>query len=149
MDIYSKTKRSAIMRAVRSKNTAPEMMLAKVLRSMRLSFRRNARALAGRPDFFLPEQGIAIFVNGCFWHQHKGCERARLPKSNREFWLGKLHRNVERDLRTARTLRRQGLSVLTVWECETSSHENVMKQLRAKLRRLSLTRPLERRGRAM
>jgi DNA mismatch endonuclease (patch repair protein) len=133
-DIFSKAKRSDIMRAVRSRDTGPELKLATLLRSMHVRYRRNAKSLPGQPDFVLPELRVAILVHGCFWHQHKDCVKARLPKSNRKFWLAKLRRNVTRDRRTVRALRRLDLKVLTIWECQMTNRDDLMKRLERMLR---------------
>ena len=128
-DIFSSAKRSEIMRAVHSKNTAPELALARMLRRMRIRYRRHLTSLPGRPDFLLPDLHTAILVHGCFWHQHKKCGRARLPKSNTKFWSRKLERNVTRDVRIVGALRRRGLRVVTIWECAFSDLHKVTKRL--------------------
>lgn len=77
-DVFSKKKRSAIMALVRSKHTAPEKALKKLLRASGVRYRSHYAGLPGTPDVVLPELKIAIFINGCFWHGHRGCERAVL-----------------------------------------------------------------------
>jgi len=128
-DIFSSLKRSEIMRAVRSKDTAPELALAHMLRSMRIRYRRHVAWLPGRPDFLLPDLQTAVLVHGCFWHQHKNCVRARVPKSNTKFWSRKLGRNVSRDARVIGALRRRGLRVITIWECAFSDPDKVARRL--------------------
>lgn len=128
-DIFSSAKRSEIMRAVRSENTAPELALARLLRRMHIRYRRQLKSLPGRPDFLLPDMHTAILVHGCFWHQHKKCRRARLPKSNTTFWSRKLRRNVTRDARIAGALRRRGLRVVTIWECAFRDLQKVTKRI--------------------
>ena len=81
------------------------------------------RKLPGRPDIVLPKYGVAIMVNGCFWHGHKGCRYATKPKSNIEFWETKIARNKHRDEVTAAHLEALGWSVIVVWECELRGKE--------------------------
>lgn len=128
-DIFSSAKRSEIMRAVRSENTAPELALARLLRRMHIRYRRQLKSLPGRPDFLLPDMHAAILVHGCFWHQHKKCRRARLPKSHTAFWSRKLRQNVTRDARIVGALRRRGLRVVTIWECAFRDLQKVAKRL--------------------
>jgi DNA mismatch endonuclease, patch repair protein len=135
-DIFSRAKRSEIMRAVHSKNTAPELALASMLRCMHIHYRRNLKSLPGRPDFLLPDLNTAILVHGCFWHQHKKCKRARLPKSNTKFWSRKLRRNVTRDVRIVGALRRRGLRIVTIWECAFTDLRKVARRLERVERRV-------------
>ncbi len=110
--------RSRIMRAVRSKDTAPELALSAALRRLGVRHRRNVEALAGTPDVVIDDARLVVFVHGCFWHGH-GCPRgSRVPRTNRRFWLEKVARNRRRDRRVSRQLRADGWSVWTVWECE-------------------------------
>ncbi len=86
------------MSRIKGKNSKPEMLVRRCLHSQRLRFRLHRKDLPGRPDIVLPKYWSVIFVHGCFWHQHKGCPKSSLPKTNFEFWRRKLLRNVERDL---------------------------------------------------
>ena len=106
------------MRAVGSKNTKPEETVRKRLFAMGLRYRKNDRRYPGSPDAVFPKYKAALFVNGCFWHRHKGCPRATVPESNREYWLAKFARNVERDERDRNLLEADGWRVVTVLECE-------------------------------
>jgi DNA mismatch endonuclease (patch repair protein) len=93
--------------------------------------------LPGRPDIVLPKHGVVIFVHGCFWHRH-GCPLASEPRTRRKFWNEKFARNVARDARNARALRRLGWRVLTVWECALrtkSSRERAIARLVQKIPR--------------
>jgi DNA mismatch endonuclease (patch repair protein) len=109
---------SAIMKRVRRENTGAEETVARVLRETGLRCRRHARGLPGTPDFANRKQKFAIFVNGCFWHHHRGCARGAIPVSNRTFWVAKFRANRARDAAAIRLLRREGFSVMVVWECE-------------------------------
>jgi DNA mismatch endonuclease (patch repair protein) len=87
--------------------------------------------LPGRPDIVLPRHGVCIFVHGCFWHLHRNCKDARIPKTKRAWWRKKLEGNAARDKRQAAALRRIGWRVLTIWECQTERQD----KLKAKLLR--------------
>lgn len=109
------------MARVRQKNTAPELVVRRVLHSLGLRFRLHDRRLAGSPDVVLPRWKIVIFVHGCFWHRHDGCVRSTSPKRNAEFWAGKFAANVSRDATNEKALSLAGWRVMTVWECETKN----------------------------
>jgi len=117
-DSVSQERRSAIMRAVRSRHTGPELAIRKELHRMGLRFRLHRSDLPGKPDLVLAKWRTAVFVNGCFWHQHSGCRRATLPRTNAAFWRAKLGRNLLRDQQNYKSLSRSGWNVLVVWECE-------------------------------
>lgn len=110
--------RSALMQRVRQARTLPEDEVARALRAMGVAYRRNVRALPGSPDFANRARGWAIFVNGCFWHRHTHCARATAPKRNAMFWAEKFDANRRRDARKIAQLRKRGLRVLLVWECQ-------------------------------
>jgi DNA mismatch endonuclease (patch repair protein) len=132
-DRFSVEKRRQIMRAVRTRHTAPERALAAMLRELGVIFRRHVKDLAGTPDFYFPAIGTAVFVHGCFWHGHRACPKGRhRPKTNRRFWANKLEENRRRDRRIARRLRAAGMSVYTVWECEVE-HNRLPTRLRRRL----------------
>ncbi len=84
-------------------------------------YRLNDKRLPGKPDLVFPGRRKIVFVNGCFWHGHKKCRYARLPKSHVEFWRAKIARNRVRDRKNIATLARSGWAVLTVWQCELKS----------------------------
>ena len=128
-DTLSTQKRSWLMSRVRGSNTLPERLVERFLRQHGIRFRRHDRQLPGTPDIIIPERQVAIFVNGCFWHGHKGCRCSRLPSTRRKFWSEKIETNKKRDQRVRRALRRRGWTVLTVWECRSSSVANLSKIL--------------------
>jgi DNA mismatch endonuclease (patch repair protein) len=117
-DFMTVRQRSKAMSAVRSKDTEIERTLRSQLHRQGFRFRKNVRELPGRPDVVLPKYRCVIFVNGCFWHQHKDCKRSKLPETRREFWAKKIGNNVERDRRQVSALRKDGWRVLLIWECE-------------------------------
>lgn len=112
------------MAGIRGKNTAPELAVRRALFAAGLRFRLHRKDLPGKPDIVLPGRKVAIFVHGCFWHQHAGCRYAKMPTSNREFWAKKLQANVERDQLAVSELQAVGWRVLTVWECATRNKES-------------------------
>jgi len=118
MDHLSKEKRSWNMSRIRSTETKPEERVRKYLFSKGFRYRKNDKRLPGKPDIVLPKYRAVIFINGCFWHCHKGCSRANVPKSNLEYWKVKLENNVRRDLEEYQRLAELGWRVLIVWECE-------------------------------
>ncbi len=120
MDALTRTQRSENMRRIRSKDTAPEMLVRSLVHGMGYRYRLHAKDLPGRPDLVFRSRKKAIFVHGCFWHQHSGCRDGRLPVSRQEYWGPKLSRNVERDLLHRNSLVRMGWKVLVVWECEVN-----------------------------
>jgi DNA mismatch endonuclease (patch repair protein) len=122
-------RRSALMARVRQRGTAPELVVASLLRGLGIGYRRQVRMLAGAPDFANAKRGWAIYVHGCFWHQHTGCARATMPKANEAFWREKFAANRRRDARAIRSLRRGGLRVVVIWECETRDPESLTKRL--------------------
>ena len=117
-DTLSQTQRSYNMSRIRGKNTKPEILVRKGLHARGFRFRLHNKKLPGSPDIVLPKYGVAIMVNGCFWHGHKGCRYATKPKSNVEFWEAKIARNRHRDEVTDAHLEALGWHVITVWECE-------------------------------
>ncbi|MER9605335.1 DNA mismatch endonuclease Vsr [Mesorhizobium sp. M0243] len=107
------------MARIKGSNTGPELRTRKAAHAIGLRFRLNRTDLPGKPDLIFPKHRIALFVHGCFWHQHAGCRRASVPKSSTEYWHKKLRRNVERDAQVIPALERLGWRAVVVWECET------------------------------
>lgn len=128
-DIYSKAKRRDIMRRVRSADTKPELRVRSLLHHLGYRFRLHREDLPGRPDVVLARHRTAIFIHGCFWHQHSGCKKAALPKSNRKVWAAKLARNLERDLRNIQELEERNWKVAVVWECDSTDPVAVVDSL--------------------
>lgn len=123
-DIVSRETRSRIMRAVKQRNTKPELATRSLVRELGFFYRTKNRDLPGSPDLANRHRKWAIFVNGCFWHGHRNCDktkahgRPRIPKQNRDYWGPKLRDNRRRDAAKCRALRQQGFHVAVVWECE-------------------------------
>lgn len=126
-DTLTKEQRSKRMSLIRSKDTAIEIMVRKYLFSKGFRFRVNDKRYEGHPDIVLPKYKTIIFIHGCFWHGHQNCKIAHIPKSNSEFWITKLERNIKNDDKHKKILESQGWQVLTLWECElTHDFENTM-----------------------
>jgi DNA mismatch endonuclease (patch repair protein) len=128
------------MSRIRGKNTKPEILVRKGLHARGFRFRLHNKKLPGSPDIVLPKYGVAIMVNGCFWHGHKGCRYATRPKSNVEFWETKIAQNRHRDEVTIAHLESLGWHVIVVWECEirhTSFYAERMDRLANEIRQIS------------
>lgn len=117
-DRITKEQRSRNMSAIRSCDTKPEMLVRKYLHSQGFRYGLHNHKLPGSPDIVLRKYKTVIFINGCFWHGHKGCKYFRLPKSNIEFWQTKIERNRQRDIETIEALKAKSWRVITIWECE-------------------------------
>lgn len=130
MDHYlTSEQRSNNMRRICKTNTKPELVVRRIAHSLGFRFRLYRRDMPGTPDLVFPRLRKVILVHGCFWHQHRGCGLARIPKSNTDYWVPKLQHNRERDHRNEKALTRLGWDVLVIWECETHSAENVLSRL--------------------
>ncbi len=105
------------MSGIRSKNTKPEILVRQHLYSLGLRYRINLKIKGIKPDIVLIKWKCCIFINGCFWHRHKNCKLASLPKSNVEFWKKKFTDNVARDSRNKKILIENGWSIGEIWEC--------------------------------
>ncbi|WP_434358950.1 very short patch repair endonuclease [Parasalinivibrio latis] len=104
------------MKAIKSKDTAPERFVRTMLYHKGFRYRLNAVQFPGKPDLWLRKHNAVIFINGCFWHLHN-CHLSKIPKSRREFWAPKLVGNRNRDLRNIQQLLDQGYRILVIWEC--------------------------------
>jgi len=118
-DIVDAQARSRMMSGISGKNTKPEMVVRRALFSAGFRFRVHRRDLPGAPDVVLAGCRVAVFVHGCFWHQHTACRYAKVPSTRPEYWKAKLDGNTVRDRRDAEALLATGWRVLTVWECAT------------------------------
>lgn len=118
MDKHSKETRSYNMSMIKSSGTKPEETVRKYLFSKGLRYCKNVKTLPGKPDIVLPKYKTIVFVNGCFWHGHKGCKYFVMPKTNVEFWTEKITKNTARDEITYKKLQNMGWNVIVIWECE-------------------------------
>src|ERR1700680_3529174 len=110
--------RSQMMARIGSKDTRPEIKTRAAVHAFGLRFRNHVADLPGRPDLANRARKWAIFVHGCFWHSHRGCNLASAPKTNTGYWTEKLHRNQARDADKVAALRSMGFRVLIIWECD-------------------------------
>ncbi|MFK8302807.1 very short patch repair endonuclease [Capnocytophaga stomatis] len=135
-DKYSKSKRSDIMSKISGKETKPEILVRKYLFAHGFRYRKNVKNLPGKPDIVLPKYKTIIFVNGCFWHGHKNCKKATLPKTNTEFWKEKISSNIERDKRQKQELQNRGYKVFIIWQCKLAEdfREATLSDLLKKIR---------------
>ncbi len=117
------------MRSVKGKDTAPEMLVRKYLFSLGLRYRLHSKDIPGKPDIVFKKYKKAIFINGCFWHGHS-CKRGnRIPVNNQNYWLAKISRNKDRDIKNQHLLTDMGWGVLVVWECEISDRGELISRL--------------------
>ncbi|HEY0599006.1 very short patch repair endonuclease [Brevundimonas sp.] len=117
-DVFTPEKRSAVMRRVKGRDTAPELAVRRILRAAGIGYRLGGAGLPGRPDLVMKGRRTALFVHGCFWHGHDCPRGARKPKANAAYWSGKIERNRARDAAADAALAAGGWRVITVWECE-------------------------------
>lgn len=137
MRLPTDEKRSALMRRVRRRGTSAELIVAALCREAGLSYRLNVKSLPGAPDLANKTKRWAIFVNGCFWHRHKNCRLATIPKRNQAFWLNKFADNRARDARKLRELRSRGFRVAIVWQCEATDRAALLRRLQNWAKRVS------------
>ncbi|MCA9235982.1 MAG: DNA mismatch endonuclease Vsr [Planctomycetales bacterium] len=130
MDVFTKAERSRVMRAVKSADTTPEMVVRRLVHGLGYRYRLHAKDLPGKPDLVLPRLGKVIFVHGCFWHRHRCDAGQSTPASRVDYWQAKFDRNVARDKSHLRKLRRAGWSVLVVWECQTKASRRAVLERR-------------------
>jgi DNA mismatch endonuclease, patch repair protein len=121
--------RSAVMRAVKSEDTAPERALRKMLYAVAPGYRLHRADLPGKPDVVYGPRRLAIFMHGCFWHGHDCKRGARPPKSNAEYWRGKIARNRARDEKNVAALAALGWRALTIFECELKDERALQARL--------------------
>lgn len=121
--------RSAVMRAVKSQDTAPERALRKMLRAIAPGYRLHRADLPGKPDVVYGPRRLAIFMHGCFWHGHDCKRGARPPKNNAEYWRGKIARNRARDDKNVAALEALGWRTLTIFECELKEERALQTRL--------------------
>lgn len=121
--------RSKNMSAIRSKNTKPELAVRRILFKLGYRYRLHKKLLPGHPDIYIKKNRTAIFVHGCFWHQHEDCKRNFMPKSNVEYWKKKLKGNVERFIKIRSVLQKNNYKILVIWECEAKNELKLSKKL--------------------
>jgi len=121
MDVHEPEVRSYNMSCIKGKNTKPEMLVRKFLHAQGFRYRLHVNSLPGSPDIVLPKYKTVLFINGCFWHGHKGCRYFVLPKTRTEWWLQKIKDTMRRDKEAEVKLNVLGWQVITIWSCELKS----------------------------
>lgn len=129
-DTLAKEERSQRMSIIRSKNTKPEILVRSYLHRSGLRFRLHRKDILGCPDIVLRKYRSLVFVHGCFWHRHKGCKKARMPKSNQDYWQPKLEGNVKRFEKNLIALNKMGWRVFVLWECEVGMPDKLRELVR-------------------
>ena len=129
MDTVSSKRRSEIMSRVRSKNTKPEMTVRSLVHSLGYRYRLHGKDLPGKPDMVFRSRKKVIFIHGCFWHRHRGCQKTSTPKSRVDFWTAKFEGNKARDAKIKRKLTRMGWQYLVIWECQVKDKEKLEKRI--------------------
>ena len=117
------------MRAVKSKNTGPELLVRRLVHANGYRYRLHTTALPGCPDLVFPGRKKVVFIHGCWWHGHDCVRGARIPKTNVDYWTRKVRRNRARDLASRERLLADGWGVLALWECELKNEALVLKRL--------------------
>lgn len=128
--VESPAQRSAIMRAVKGRDTSPEIAVRAMLRRFAPGYRLHRKDVPGNPDIAFVGRKRAIFVHGCFWHGHECPRGTRMPKANADYWRTKIAKNVARDAAHQTALFAQGWRALTIWECELKDAAATEKKLR-------------------
>jgi DNA mismatch endonuclease, patch repair protein len=134
MDHLTEEKRSWNMSRIHSSNTKAEVIVRSYLHNKGFRFRLKNK-IPGKPDIYLKKYGSVIFVHGCFWHRHTGCRRASTPKSNKDYWDDKFRKNTERDKRVIRELKKKGLKVHIIWECQVHD-QSILEKVVNKIRKV-------------
>lgn len=125
-DIKSPAERSKNMSAIKRANTKPELFIRHLLFDAGYRYRLQASKIPGHPDLWMRKYNAAIFVHGCFWHRHKGCSLAYMPKSRLDFWNSKFENNIQRDKNVLAQLEERKIRCLVVWECTIKQAQKKM-----------------------
>ena len=120
-DIFTVEQRHLVMSHIHGKGTKPELKVRQWRWKHGYRYRLNVKSIPGKPDIVMRKYRTAIFVNGCFWHGHKGCDKFRMPQTNQEFWMNKIRRNQARDQKNYQVLQENGWQVIVIWECQLTS----------------------------
>lgn len=118
-DNLTKKQRSYNMSRIRAKNTGLELNVFKILKDAGIKFHKHYSKLPGKPDIVINDTKTVIFVNGCFWHKHKECNKYKQPKSNVDYWIKKIDKNVTKQKNDIKELKQLGWKTIIVWECQT------------------------------
>lgn len=140
MDVHDKKTRSYNMSRIRSSDTKPELIVRRFLFSKGFRYRLHVKGLPGKPDVVLSKYHTVIFVHGCFWHGHQGCRYFVIPKTRTQWWLDKIDRNRELDIKNTKFLHQDSWKVITIFECELKPlrRDKTLNKLYQTLKRISV-----------
>lgn len=125
VDIVDTSTRSRIMASIKGRDTKPEILIRKLLHKIGFRFRLHVKELPGRPDIVLKKYKAVIFINGCFWHGHKGCHLFKIPATRTDFWEEKINKNQLNDIKSIKLLLDNGWRVCLVWECSVRGAKKI------------------------
>ena len=128
-DIFPPEKRSEIMRKIRGSDTKPERELRALFDRLGVKYEHQAKVGRWRVDFLLPDFDLIVEYRSCFWHPHEGCKLSKFPKSNERYWIPKLRRNAERDVRKDAELARLGFKVFVIRDCDRKDKMRELEEL--------------------
>ena len=115
MDTHTAEQRHKNMQAVKSKDTAIELLLRKELWSRGIRYRKNVKSIIGKPDIAFIKKKVAVFCGSEFWHGFDWEHKKSDIKSNRDFWIPKIEKNIARDKEVNDALAADGWIVLRFW----------------------------------
>lgn len=121
--------RSRTMRAIKSKDSKPELLIRRLIYALGYRYRLHRKELPGCPDLVFSSRQKVIFIHGCFWHGHHCKRGARMPKENSDYWCNKIAKNVQRDKKHLSDLRHIGWDVLVLWECDLKDTDAVKRKV--------------------
>ena len=133
-DVFTPEDRSRVMRAVKGKDTKPELIVRRLTHALGYRYRLHRKDLPGSPDLVFAGRQKVIFVHGCFWHGHDCARGSRQPKTNAEYWRAKIARNAARDAANLKALEAHGWRALVLWECDLKDRDALAVRLRDFLR---------------
>jgi len=128
-EIITTPARSRLMASVRQSGTSMELVVRKMVSDLGFVYETNAKDLPGSPDLVNRQARWAIFVHGCFWHAHEGCDRWKIPESNQDFWRRKFSDNRRRDKLKVDRLKKLGYSVFVIWGCQLEDENRLKKRI--------------------
>lgn len=128
-DIFNSKRRSEVMSSIAGKDTKLEILVRSYLFYQGFRYRKNVATLPGKPDIVLSKYKTVVFINGCFWHNHKNCKLAKLPNTRVEFWRDKLEGNARRDSKNIENLIQMNWHVIVIWQCQLSNKETAERTL--------------------
>lgn len=134
-DVHTPQQRSYNMSRIKGKDTKPEMLVRRFLHAYGFRYKLHDKTLPGKPDIVLPKYKTVIFVHGCFWHGHKNCKYATIPKTRTEWWTKKIEGNAANDEKKKALLRKEKWKIISVWECQLKG--NKLKRTLSKLLHIS------------